>query len=160
MQLNYNLNKLLILLKSEWELMQEAKEAFQYSVKSCAVYETDDKNLSMEDEDRMEAYTARFARLLDIYTQKILRTIDKIELNPQSPLKDIINRAAKNNIISDAEKLISLKLFRNEIVHEYIPSSQRKIFFEIKSYESFLLECIEITGNFIYSKYTLYKLLG
>lgn len=121
---------------------------FGYSVESCAAYQHK-KRFSMADEDKMEAYTARFARLLDIFIQKILRLIDKMDLNEEGTLRDVINRAAKKGLVSDAEKLIQLKIYRNEIAHDYIPSGARRIFFEVREYQKFLLDCISSTEKYV-----------
>lgn len=143
------MNKLKLFLKQEWLLLKEARNIFLYSVESCAEYAEENKNYSLQDADKMEAYTSRFARLLDIYIQKILRLIDKINLNDTGTLRDIIYRAEKRGLIANAEKLIQLKIYRNEIAHDYIPSNVRNIFFEIKAHQQFLLETISLTENYV-----------
>jgi len=81
---------------------------------------------------QLEAYTARFARVLDIYTQKILKTIDVLEGYGSGSLRDILNRCEKAGIIQSTNDILSWRILRNEIAHDYIPSQQRKIFFDVR----------------------------
>ena len=143
------MKKLQLLLKAEWQLLNEAKKMFLYSADVCSGYNVAEKNHTMDVADRMEAYTARFARLLDIYIQKILRIIDKIDLNEEGTLRDVINRAAKKGLLADADKLVQLKIYRNEIAHDYIPAHARNIFFEVREHQIFLLNCISITDKYV-----------
>ena len=64
------MKKLQLLLKVEWQLLNEAQKMFLYSADVCSGYTITGKNNTMDDADRMEAYTARFARLLDILFKK------------------------------------------------------------------------------------------
>lgn len=143
------MNKLQQLLEQEWKLLGEAKRIFLYSKDVCSAFTDPAADYSMADADRMEAYTARFARLLDIYIQKILRLIDKIDLSEGGTLRDVINRAAGKGLIDDADTLVQLKIYRNEIAHDYIPAHFRRIFFEVKQYEQFLLDAIALTGRYV-----------
>lgn len=136
------------LLTGDWHLLLEAKKIFMHSSADCAPIK-DVENLGLKELDKMEAYTARFARLLDFYIQKILKGIDKMEGNPPGTLTDILNRSVQMDLIRSADDLLELKIYRNEIVHDYIQYSQRKIFFEIRTKEAFLLECISCTGIFM-----------
>lgn len=140
-----NIKKLLL---ADWALLTEAKSIFLHSSADCLEIE-DVEELELNQLDKMEAYTARFARLLDFYIQKILKGIDKMEANSPGTLKDILNRAVQAGLIPSAEELLELKIYRNEIVHDYIQYSQRKIFFEIRTKEAFLLECISSTEVYI-----------
>ena len=140
-----NIKKLLL---ADWDLLTEAKNIFLHSSADCSTIE-DVEELQLHELDKMEAYTARFARLLDFYLQKILKGIDKMEANSPGTLKDILNRAVQVGLIQNAEELLELKIYRNEIVHDYIQYSQRKIFFEIRTKEPFLLDCISMTGIYI-----------
>ena len=113
------------------------------------------QNVSLEvdfsDEElvQMEAYTARFARVLDIYTQKILKTIDILEGYGDGSLRDILNRCEKAGIIGDANDVLSWRILRNEIAHDYIPSQQRKIFFEVRDRYSEIKNAINQTHSYL-----------
>lgn len=61
----------------------------------------------------------------------------------------MINRAAKKGLVSDADKLVQLKIYRNEIAHDYIPAHARNIFFEIREHQALLLNCISMTDNYV-----------
>jgi uncharacterized protein YutE (UPF0331/DUF86 family) len=142
-------NDLLVLLKDDWALLKLAQSQFNYSEKLCAhiiaeTSEFDDPTL-----EHMEAYTARYARLLDMYIQKILKLLDRLEGYGDGTLRDVLNRCAKAGMILDADKLMRWRIFRNEIAHDYLPTSQRTIFFEVKEISVELLESIALTEDYI-----------
>jgi hypothetical protein len=136
------------LLNEEWSYFQMAEEQLDYSHLQL-------QNVSLEvdfsDEElvQMEAYTARFARVLDIYTQKILKTIDILEGYGDGSLRDILNRCEKAGIIGDANDVLSWRILRNEIAHDYIPSQQRKIFFEVRDRYSEIKNAINQTHSYL-----------
>lgn len=76
--------------------------------------------ISMESAEILEALTARFARLTDILTQKLFRTIDALELTDEGSLIDRFNRMEKRNIVTHAEQLIEIRKLRNQIAHDYV----------------------------------------
>lgn len=67
----------------------------------------------------LEALTARFGRLVDMFTSKLLRTIDLCELSSDGTLIDVMNRAEKRGLIKSSSDLRILKELRNDVVHEY-----------------------------------------
>jgi hypothetical protein len=95
----------------------------------------------------MEAFTARFARVLDIYTQKILKTTDVLEGYGEGSLRDILGRCEKAGIIIDAQSILKWRILRNEIAHDYIPSEQRRIFFEVQDVADALMDSILVTES-------------
>jgi hypothetical protein len=119
------------LLNEEWSYFLMAEEQLGYSHMQLQNL-TVESDFSDEELVQMEAYTARFARVLDIYTQKILKTIDVLEGYGSGSLRDILNRCEKAGIINNANDVLSWRILRNEIAHDYIPSQQRKIFFEVR----------------------------
>jgi len=75
-----------------------------------------------------EAFTGRFARCVDLLVNKVLRSLDRMELNPEGTLLDIINRAEKRGLIGRAEDLRELKDVRNMIAHDYAGARVAEIF--------------------------------
>lgn len=143
------MEKILISFREDWSYFQLALKQFEYSMNACSSF-----NLELEfsetDLEKMEAYTARFARLLDIYTQKILKTIDVLEGYGYGSLRDILNRSAKTGIISSEIEVLHWRFLRNEIAHDYIPSEQRRIFFEVMQISGKLLQSIKISENYVF----------
>jgi len=140
--------KVLISFREDWSYFQLALKQFEYSVDACSNFRLE-VEFSEPDLEKMEAYTARFARLLDIYTQKILKSIDILEGYGADSLRDILNRSAKSGIISSEIDLLIWRILRNEIAHNYIPSEQRRIFFEVMQISSKLIESVKISENYV-----------
>ncbi len=74
-----------------------------------------------------EAFTGRFARSVDLLVNKVLRGLNRVELNPDGTLLDIINRAEKSGIIERADELREMKDVRNMIAHDYAGSKVAEI---------------------------------
>lgn len=88
------------------------------------------KELTEEELDAFENLTSRYARTLDILINKVLRTIDIVELEEPGTIIDIINRSEKRGIITNVYRVRELKDLRNEIVHEYTISDLMELFAE------------------------------
>lgn len=65
-------------------------------------------------------------------------------------LRDILNRSAKSGIISSEIEVLHWRVLRNEIAHDYIPSEQRRIFFEVMQISGKLLQSIKILENYVF----------
>lgn len=143
------MEKVLISFREDWSYFQLALKQFEYSMNACSSFNLEFE-FSETDLEKREAYTARFARLLDIYTQKILRIIDVLEGYGNGSLRDILNRSAKSGIIRNEIDVLHWRILRNEIAHDYIPSEQRRIFFEVKQISTQLMESIKISENYVF----------
>jgi len=75
-----------------------------------------------------EAFTGRFARSVDLLVNKVLRGLDRMELNPEGSLLDIIHRAEKRGLVGRAQDLREMKDVRNMIAHEYAGARAAEIF--------------------------------
>ncbi len=76
--------------------------------------------LSEEDIEKLETFAARFSRSIDILLNKLLRSLDMVELEDTSRRLDTVIRAEKRGFVQTYEELIELKNLRNELAHEYI----------------------------------------
>lgn len=82
-----------------------------------------------EDEfDDFENLTSRYARTTDLVVNKVLRSIDAVELMEPGSAIDAANRAEKRGIIDSVSKLRDLKDLRNEIAHEYETDDLKGLF--------------------------------
>lgn len=88
------------------------------------------KDLSIEEKESCEAFTARFARLCDFLFQRIFRTLDQIELVDEGTAIDRLNRMEKRKVISSAELWRALRDLRNEIAHEYLIEKSDRVLTE------------------------------
>jgi hypothetical protein len=75
----------------------------------------------------LEAFTARFARLVDLYVQQVLRAIDELESQDPVPPIDRILRAEKRGWVASASELVAARDLRNRIAHEYDAEGWRQI---------------------------------
>jgi uncharacterized protein YutE (UPF0331/DUF86 family) len=69
--------------------------------------------------ESVEAFTSRFARSVDLLVNKVLRSLDRLELKPQGTLLDVVNRAEKRGFVASAAALREMKDIRNIIAHDY-----------------------------------------
>lgn len=72
-----------------------------------------------EELERIEAYTSRFARVVDLLVNKALRALDRYELADEGTLLDVLHRAEKRGLIRDVEAFRGMKEVRNIIAHDY-----------------------------------------
>lgn len=137
----------LTLLNQELELMHRASEILSKSYAICLKIGIKE-NFSFEELTEFEAFSSRFARLVDLLIQKIFRLIDEINLAPEGTVRDSINRAEKNRLIENATFLIEMRRLRNQIAHEYVTEKLHNIFSHILRLAPTLLECIKKTETY------------
>lgn len=78
--------------------------------------------------ESVEAFTGRFARSVDLLVNKVLRTLDRVELKPEGTLLDVINGAEKRGLVVRGEELREMKDVRNMIAHDYAGAKAAEIF--------------------------------
>lgn len=102
------------------------------SIKLCDVIGIKEQ-YSEQEYDAFESLTSRFARVSDILTQKVLRSLDKVEFEDQagSTMLDIFNRAEKRGIVGSVEELRLIRELRNRIAHEYAEEEFQNVFAQI-----------------------------
>lgn len=88
-------------------------------------------NLSEDELEVLETLSNRFSRAVDILINKVLRSLDLLELEDISRKIDIVIRAEKRGLVDDYKLLIELKDLRNELIHEYIQEMLLEKFKEI-----------------------------
>ncbi len=110
------------------------------------------REYNLDELEIFEALCSRYARLLDIYMNKLLRIIDIIELVEDGTRLDSIIRAEKRGFVDDHKLLIKMKDVRNHIVHDYSLEELSELFEIVVQYSGELLNIIEKTLNYIKSK--------
>jgi len=78
--------------------------------------------------ESVEAFTSRFARAVDLLVNKVLRSLDRVELKPPGTLLDTVNRAEQRGFIDRADNLREMKDVRNMIAHDYAGAKTAEIF--------------------------------
>jgi uncharacterized protein YutE (UPF0331/DUF86 family) len=117
----------------------------RYSYEQTAAIEIKDK-YNVEEFNKLENLTSRYARTTDMLVNKVLRSIDVVELEDIGTIIDIMNRAEKRGIVSSAELLRTIKDLRNSIAHEYKITEITGFFADVRKYAPVLLEIIQNTN--------------
>jgi len=103
---------------------------------------------AIEEFDKLENLTSRYARTTDMLVNKVLRSIDTVESEDIGTIIDIMNRAEKRGLVSSAELLHTIKDLRNNIVHEYKIAEITSFFADVKKYTPLLLEIIRNVNEY------------
>ena len=90
-----------------------------YSANACADLPPDEPTPNEEVLARIEAFTSRFARVVDLMSKRVLRAMDQFEMYEAGTLLDVANRAEKRGVIESVDWLRELKDTRNRISHDY-----------------------------------------
>lgn len=81
--------------------------------------------------DRYENLSSRYARVADLIVQKVLRSIDTVELVEPGSLLDTANRAVARGLVDSVETLRAFKDLRNDIAHEYKTDDLAELFSDV-----------------------------
>ena len=131
------------------QLLREAlatlSESLRWLKRSCSIcVKIGIKEEYLEEEfDAFETFTGRFARTVDIILQKVLRSIDRVELEDQGTLLDVLNRAHKRGLIDSVDEIRLIRELRNDIVHEYTSGKLADLFADVMSNVPKLLDVAE-----------------
>ena len=141
------MKKLLQIIEEQLRLLEQSKISLQYSFNESKKL-TDDNlqhEFSLQQQDVFEAFASRLARTADILVQKVLKTIQLYESEPLNTIRDMLLQAEKKNLIDSAEIMFELRLFRNEIAHDYLPKSQIAIIEACIYFTPFLINNVDRT---------------
>ncbi|MBN1115489.1 MAG: hypothetical protein JXA66_09125 [Oligoflexia bacterium] len=148
--MNLDRKKLIALLEKETESMKAAARQLGRAYKAVSsVSRNSITDFTDSDFDRFELLTSRFARLSDIFIQKILRLVNTVELEPEGTIVDILNRAEKKSVIASADAFTKIRLLRNEIAHEYSHENLLSLFTQVQKMTPVLLEAVEKAQQYI-----------
>ena len=127
------------------ESLETLSESLRWLKRSCSIcVEIGIKEEYLEEEfDAFETFTSRFARTVDIILQKVLRSIDRVELEDQGTLLDVLNRAQKRGLIDSVDEIRLIRELRNDIVHEYTSGKLADLFADVMSNVPKLLDVAE-----------------
>ena len=106
------------LLQSARQELLDARQHLNFSIESVSTIVADGEWTELE-LVKVEAFTSRFARVVDLLINRVLRAIDRFELNEPGTLLDTANRAVARDLISGVDWLRELKDVRNRIAHDY-----------------------------------------
>jgi hypothetical protein len=98
---------------------------------------------TIDEFDKLENLTSRYARTADMLVNKVLRSLDTVESEDIGTIIDIMNRAEKRRIVSSSEILHTIKDLRNNIAHEYKIPEIPRFFSDVIKHTPLLLEIIK-----------------
>jgi len=99
--------------------LDRALSHLMYSANACADLAPDEPAPTEEVLAGIEAFTSRFARVVDLMSKRVLRAMDQFEMYEAGTLLDVANRAEKRGVIESVDWLRELKDTRNRISHDY-----------------------------------------
>jgi hypothetical protein len=134
-----------IQLASDIQLATNAVRIFSKSVQKSQTLlnQSAGRQLSDDERETLESLTSRYGRALDFLTQRLLRTIDKIELTDEGSVLDRVNRFKKRGVLRDEIDYGLLKDLRNRIVHEYIIDESDSVVKEVLTNSHLIVEMFE-----------------
>ncbi len=95
--------------------LTDARRHLDYSFEQVAGLPETLAAAAEADLESVEAFTSRFARSVDLLVNKVLRSLDRVELLPQGTLLDVVNRAEKRGFVTHTAGLREMKDVRNMI---------------------------------------------
>lgn len=137
------------ILTEQIKTLNKSLSDFKKSYDKCSAIGIK-KRYNFEESESFDALTSKFARISDIFTQKILRTI--LNLLHEYPLTfiDMANLSEKIGIISSSDELLEIRELRNTIAHEYIEENLVELYKDVLKYSPILIDYIN--NSFIFAK--------
>lgn len=139
------------LLKDNMDALHKANAWLLASYQKCRDISWD-AELSLDDMDALEAFSARFSRLIYLLLQKVFRSIEELELTSGGTLLDVIHRFQKRGFDLDEDRLRQMRVLRNLIAHEYLEDHLTELFKEMLNYTPYLSHIVNQTIDYVQQK--------
>jgi len=140
--------KLLILLNTEWQLLDASIQTLLQSVEKCNAIGIK-PDYTFEELESFDSLSSKFNRSSDLFTQKLIRTVWMLLHESFVPFIDLMNSTEKSGIISNANQMIAIRDMRNQIAHEYIPETVIDLIPEVIDMIQQLNDNINCCKNFL-----------
>ena len=120
--------------------LSKALEYLEYSFEKVKTLTDDPNKLDQESLETWESFTARFARVADIFMAKYCR-FEILQNDPafRGTLRDIMNASAKQGLIDDVDTWMTIRGLRNISAHEYTNQHLQDFLQQLKRYTPTLL---------------------
>jgi hypothetical protein len=82
-----------------------ARRHLDFSAERIRTLPADLKGIAEADLETAEAFTSRFARTVDLLVNRVLRTLDRVELKPPGTLLDLVQGAEQRGFVASAAVL-------------------------------------------------------
>ncbi|MEO7297097.1 MAG: hypothetical protein ABI042_00825 [Verrucomicrobiota bacterium] len=116
------------LLRQGLAELANARKHLDYSHRQVAEFSGTFAEATEGQLESADAFTGRFARAVDLLVNKVLRSLDRVEMNSEGTLLDVVNRAEKRGFVLEANTLREMKDVRNIIAHDYAGAKAAEIF--------------------------------
>lgn len=129
------------LLKQQQEKLAKALAHLDFSYNKVKTMSNDLKSLDDEALEVWESFSIRFARVVDMYLTRYLRTKTLIE-DPgfSGSLRDFVNFSEKMGWLENADKWMTLRELRNVIAHDYSEKDLGQFYNQLRENSPMLLE--------------------
>ncbi len=117
----------LLLLRNELDNLDKAAAYLAASIERSSGL-AGRSDLGAEELERLESMASRFARLSDLLVQRVMRSVDDLELISEGSLLDRIQRAEKRGWVQNAHDLVRIRELRNLVAHEYAADRMAEIY--------------------------------
>ncbi|MBF0364604.1 MAG: hypothetical protein HQK50_03480 [Oligoflexia bacterium] len=144
------------LLKKEIVKLKKSKIRLSHSYEKCKkiTLKISTEDYEETELEHFETLTSRFARTADIITQKVLRLIESTELSsPKASFRDLANRSEKLGFVENAELLLTIRLLRNTLAHEYNEENLNDLFLETLRQTPTILSTIDKIVTYVEKEY-------
>jgi hypothetical protein len=137
-----NQANIVALLESNRQVLGQAMPSFIRSIEKCHAFDLETP-ISFEVEESFDALTSKFARVSDIFTQKVLNSF-LILLREDAPtFLDRMNLCEKLGIIPSVNDLIAIRDLRNLIARQYLTENLLEVYKESLNLSLKLLQAIQ-----------------
>jgi hypothetical protein len=131
-------------LRANREVLDQAVPSFSKSLEKCRSLNLAGPR-SFEVEESLDALTSKFARVSDVFTQKVLKSLVLLTREDAPTFVDRMNLCEKLGVISSAEDLIEIRDLRNQIAHEYLSDNLTEIYGDCLTLSEKLLTEIQVS---------------
>ncbi|HAL57482.1 MAG TPA: hypothetical protein DCP63_13685 [Bacteroidetes bacterium] len=135
-------------LMEDWRLLAKSMGHLRASYDKCLGMSVKSE-YSVDELERFESLTARFARVSDIYTQRILKTLVALQRELAPTFIDRVNLCEKLGIVPSAADLRAVRDLRNSISHEYLDEDQEAFFRDVLGHVPKLLSSVQMTEDYV-----------
>ena len=134
-------------LKEDLKDLASLNKNLERSYRLCTKIGIKDK-YNDEEFDIFENLATRFSQVLNFILNRIFRDIDKIELENEGLLLEILERACKRGIIEEIDEVKDMKILNDELSQEYLIKNLETLYKEALIYTPKLLDYTAIIKNY------------
>lgn len=135
-------------LRMHADKLRKALEHLRYSHRKVRRLPADPSKLDDEQLEAWEGFSARFARVVDVFLTRYVRSV-VLRDDPgfEGTLRDFVNQAEKIGLIESAERWMAIRELRNIAAHEYTDQELAEYFTQSRKLADSVLRIERILGK-------------